>query len=257
MRSALATKKSASKTQAATADLTLPNTTTPSSDANTKGPAAASLKTTKAKKNKGKVSDRDAKDKLLEWPTIASKLWTVPSAAKAKWIQAQPKAKGSRAKHPTINTPGAKLFATQPDGMWTFTDGGGFADVICVEVCGTIQNLNDKRSRYAPFGPGLVVTFPVAWWKAEIARPGKAGYTEPRWKAAGAFSACPSADTSATVRHLRVLYAIPDAQYDKWQKNNVPAAYEYVIKHSSLSSHNSPDFRTFLRGMSPSAHWYP
>ena len=96
---------------------------------------------------KRKLSDAEAKAILLKkWPT-RTKHWP-PLGGRGYWLRGQPR-EGKMA-GPKLASPGMKLFATQPDGLWIHFQGVASCDVVVIEVCGTAQNLNDKRSRYFP-----------------------------------------------------------------------------------------------------------
>ncbi len=53
----------------------------------------------------------------------------------------------------------------------------------------------------------------------------------------------------------RILYAIPNDLYHKWCREHTPTGYEYFCPHSSLATFNSQQMQTFLRSMSPAAHF--
>lgn len=196
-----------------------------------------------------KLSDKEAKDLLLKWPT-RTKLWPPPEG-RGFWIRGQPK-EGERP-GPRLSSPGANLFMTQPDGLWVHFKGTACCDVVAIEVCGTIQNLNDKRSRYIPASHSLVLTCTSAWLKEEIAvqRAGR----RPRWEASASFGDEPSGDLSIPVRHLRVLYGIPNALYQKWCRGHTPTGYEFFSPHSSLGTYNSQPMQAFLRKMSSASQF--
>lgn len=203
---------------------------------------------------KAKLSDREAKEILRDWPRRSKKLWAVPGG-RGFWLRAQPIDKASKVKSPRISIPGSKLFATQPDGMYVFLRNPEFADIVAIEVCGTPQNLNDKRSRYAATVRSLVLSCPLAWLEAEI--PIQKGRNTSRWEASRLFGARkPTTDLSLPIRYLRVLYALPNDMYADWVNNNVPGGHEYLCPHSSLSSHNSQNMRMFLRQLSFAGHFY-
>jgi hypothetical protein len=196
-----------------------------------------------------KLSDKEAKDVLLSWPN-RTKLWPPPSG-KGYWIRGQP-TNGVTA-GPRIASPGARLFRTQPDGLWVYINDPTSCDVVAVEVCGTVQNLNDKRSRYIPASHSLVLSCSLAWIEQEIAV--QKGGKRSRWKAAGTFARKPTADLSLPVRHLRVLYGIPNAIYHKWCRDHTPTGYEFFCPHSSLQTYNSSPMQAFLRQMSSAAQF--
>jgi hypothetical protein len=144
---------------------------------------------------------------------------------------------------------------TQPDGLWLhIRPEDGFADAVAVEVSRSTQNLNDKRSRYAPATHSLVVDCPLAWLLAEVKLQG--GGRRPRWQAAGTFDQRPTADLTFAVRLLRVLYALPNDLYRNWMPGHVPTGYEYFIPHASLASYNSQAMQNFLRRLTWRSHFY-
>lgn len=199
--------------------------------------------------NMNKLSDQQAKALLLTWPT-RSKLWP-PPGGRGFWIRGQPK--DQMQPGPRLASPGAKLFTTQPDGLWVHFTNAECCDVIAVEVCGTIQNLNDKRSRYIPASHSLVLSCSSAWLNEGIAVQ-NSGW-RPRWQASASFDLEPSGDIQVPVRHLRVLYGIPNALYDKWCREHTPTGYEFFAQHSSLATYNSPPMQRFLRQMSSASQF--
>ncbi len=196
-----------------------------------------------------KLSDGDAKKLLLKWPT-RTKLWP-PPGGRGYWIRGQPSDGGKPG--PRLSSPGAKLFTTQPDGLWIHFNSGISCDVVAVEVCGTIQNLNDKRSRYIPASHSLVLACSVAWLKEEITV--QKGGARARWKACASFDTEPAEDLQVPVRHLRVLYGIPNGLYNKWCAEHTPTGYEFFSPHSSLATYSSQAMQAFLRQMSSAAQF--
>ena len=67
---------------------------------------------------------------------------------------------------------------------------------------------------------------------------------------AGSFDTKPAEDLSVPIRHLRVMYGIPNALYHKWCREHTPTGYEFFAPHSSLHTYNSPAMQQFLRQMS-------
>jgi hypothetical protein len=119
-----------------------------------------------------KLSDAQAKVLLRGWPShrgdvVRSDAWPTPHG-KGAWLRAQPPETASKP-GPRPRSPGAKLFSTQPDGLWVwFGPEAQFADVLVIEVCGTAQNLNDKRSRYGPTTMSLLLITPRRWLLSEV-----------------------------------------------------------------------------------------
>jgi len=203
---------------------------------------------------KQKLKDSEAKAILLQWPQRTKTLWSTQTPSE-HWMRAQPAAASGAARSPRLSLPGARLFHTQPDGMWLRLDASlRFADVVCIECCGTIQNLNDKRSRYAPSTHGLVVLVKESWLTESITV--QHGSKMSRWRATGSITSAPTTDCVATVRHLRVLYALPNILYSGWVTQGVLGAHEFMCRHSSLDGYNSQTMQRFLKRMSPSMHLY-
>ena len=197
-----------------------------------------------------KLSDNEAKQILLGWPG-RTKHWPPPNGI-GYWIRTQPKS-GTRP-GPTLSSPGASLFHTQPDGMWAHFREAESCDVVVIEVCGTAQNLNDKRSRYIPASHSVVLNCSRAWLLEHI--PTKAGGTAARWDASGCFANEPSQDIFVPVRYLRVLYALPDDLYHNWCYEHVPTGQEFFCPHSSLTSFTAQKMQKFLRQMSIASQFY-
>ena len=197
-----------------------------------------------------KLTDAQAKAILLTWPTRTN-IWPAPGGI-GYWLQAQPRS-GSRP-GPRLSSPGATLFRTQPDGLWVFFHDTQSCDVVAVEVCGTAQNLNDKRSRYIPSSHSLVLSAAAAWLTEDVVV--QAGGERTRWRATGTLTAAPTADLVVPVRHLRVLYALPNSLYNDWCSEHAPTGYEYFCPHSSLNSINSQNMRASVKRMSIASQFY-
>ncbi len=195
------------------------------------------------------MTDAQAKAILRVWPNRTKKVWA-PPAGQGYWLRGRPSAGAVSA--PKLHAPGAQLFHTQPDGLYLYLH-EHYADAICIEVCNTIQNLNDKRSRYIPASHSLLVTAPLRWLLEAIGT--QHGGQAPRWNAARTFPRRPRQDVTLPVRHLRVLYALPPHHYSAWKANNIPAGYEYFCRQSSLKTYNSQVMQKFLRQMSVTAQF--
>ncbi len=198
------------------------------------------------------LSDDAAKEVLRGWPQRPTK-WFRTAQTTGFWLRAQPP--DGHTAGPKLVMPGATEFATQPDGLWLWFGELDFVDVIAVEVCRgqRDQNLNDKRSRYMPTTHALLVACSRAWLTAEI---GVYRGREARWKACDTITKEPTSNVRLPVRHVRVLYALPNRLYDPWLRSVTPAAHEYFCRHSSLRSHTAPGFRAFLNRMLPGTQFY-
>jgi hypothetical protein len=200
---------------------------------------------------KKKLSDAEAKAILKKWPNRTRSVWPAPNGH-GYWICAQPRL--GKAPGPTLSAPGADLFKTQPDGLWIYAADRDYCDIVAIEVCGTIQNLNDKRSRYFPSSHSLILTATKRWLDEEISI--QKGGRAPRWDAVRTFGKEPDADMKIPVRHLRVMYALPNDAYEAWAKQHSPTGYEFFCPHSSLDSYRSPKMQRFLGQMSIANQFY-
>lgn len=205
------------------------------------------------KKASLKLSDAAAKKILLKWPQLTNRLF-IPPLDSGYWLRAAPKGSQGAKILPKLHAPGSgDAFTTHPDGLYLFFCKREYADVISIEICGSIQNLHDKRSRYASTGSAIMLTCRRSWLREDVSVQG--GGLRPRWKVLG-LEEEPSDRLQVPVRFLRVLYSLPNAAYSKWRKNHVPAGHEYYCAHSSLDSHNSPQMIEFLRSLSIHSHFY-
>lgn len=198
-----------------------------------------------------KLSDAQAKAILLEWPKSTKRVWPAPQG-EGRWVQAQPVSGNARS--PRISSPGAKLFTTQPDGLYVFFNGASSCDLVVIEVCGSIQNLNDKRSRYFPSSHSIVLNCSRSWFLERVRTQG--GGKKARWDLAESIELQPNKDLALPVRYLRVLYALPNELYLKWCPDHVPTGYEYFCAHSSLNSYKSQKMQEFLARMSIATQFY-
>lgn len=184
--------------------------------------------------------DREAKTILLGWPTRTT-IWPTPGGV-GYWLRGQPTVSGS-APGPRITAAGATMFKTQPDALWAYFSSDAFCDLVAIEVCGSIQNLNDKRSRYVDSGHSVLLACHLDWLKAEIGLTN--GGKRPRWKASGTIPHEPTKDLQFPVRYMRVLYSLPNDLYDQWCPNHIPSGHEFFCRHSSLNSCNSKTMQPF------------
>lgn len=156
---------------------------------------------------------------------------------------------------PYFRTPGAKLFKTQPDGLWLYFSGEGWVDAISIEHCSSVQNLNDKRSRYMPTLNSVLVHVKRTWLQGLIGV--QHGGQAERWAATRTM---PKPDFTNKefefpVRHVRVLYALRSDHYSRWIPNHVATGYEFFCTHESLRTWTSQTTQVFLSRMSSVANY--
>jgi hypothetical protein len=203
----------------------------------------------------GIMTDAEGKAILRRW-TTRTRIWPPPISG-GWWMRSRPNEPASQV-GPSLRAPGADLFSTQPDGLYLFMSDAEFVDAICVEVCSSITNLNDKRSRYFPSSHSLLVDLPISWLLHDIGL--QNGPMSPVWRASNAFENEPPHDLVRPVRHLRVLHCLPNSHYERWRANHPPTGYEFFCRDSSLDTFNSKPMRLFLRQMSVASNfrtWRP
>jgi hypothetical protein len=195
------------------------------------------------------MTDAQGKAILRTW-NPRTRIWPPPDGI-GWWLRARPN--GPHQVGPQLRAPGAGLFSTQPDGLYLFLGHAEYADVVCIEVCSSITNLNDQRSRFFPSSHSVLVDIPTLWLRQDFDL--QHGGVAPAWRASGAFTAEPTSPVVRPIRHLRVLYCLPDAHYNNWKANHPPTGYEFFCRDSSLNTFNSPPTRAFLRQMSIASHF--
>lgn len=204
---------------------------------------------------KKRISDDEAKQQLLTWPR-RPRTW-FPDGQ--RWLRAQPV--DGRSTAPRLNRPGVRDFTawTQPDGLWISlandTTQPVSAALLVVEVCGTWQNLADKRSRYSPSNSALLVHLSAAWLSERVRV--QHGAMPQRWTLLDAFEEQPTADLRLPVRSLRVLYSLPNdvhprkrdsMMYCQAKDSLALEAHEFIAPHSALGSTN-PQLRELVGRM--------
>lgn len=196
-----------------------------------------------------RLTDRTGKKVLRAWP-VKTKMF----GKSALWLRAQPKDASKTQVAPRLRHLGVEKGGTHPDGLWLGVTPGAwpkYCDVVAVEVCGSEQNLNDKRSRYGRGSVPLVLASPIGWL-SEATR-GRGTYK--RWKALGIDNPGSNAEGefSIPVRHLYVLFSLWDNLYDAMKAKFVPAGHEFFCSHTHLKQRNTKKMRTFLGRMDVSA----
>lgn len=212
-----------------------------------------------------KLSDREAKNILRKWPDVTKELF-IPPTDQSVWFRAAPKsdrADGHDRILPKIHTLGSmRQLTTHPDGLYialSFDKNDKkeeefpYVDVISIEVCGTTQNLSDKRSRYAGLGTSIVLRFRKGWLQQSVVL--EKGLVRSRWQILGLPSE-PHDHLQVPIRFMRVLYALPDNEYFKLRDVLVPGGHEYYCSHSSLETQNSPQMKKFLKNLNIHSHFH-
>lgn len=180
--------------------------------------------------------DSLVKDRLRRWPQSPPGLQPLKRSPHA-WLRGRPVADLS-ACHPFLKLPGCDRLRTLPDGLWLNFAGTPmepYVDIFAVEACGSLQNLLDKRSRFAPSTHSLLAVCPVPWLLAPV----DAGDSTPRWKATGVLLREPVMPVVLPVRDLRVLYALKRDHYTGFARYQVPHAHEFFVPMEALTAEDS------------------
>lgn len=209
------------------------------------------------------LNDANAKDRLRQgWPAN-TRAWS--GEGEEWWLRAQPKDGPSAPTGPRLMAPGSKLFATQPDGLWITlgiprgdtASRAEHIDCIAIEASRSRQNLADKRSRYAASTTSLVVDLPLKWLDKLISVQGQGNVQRTRRELLGGNLATTGA-VRLPVRHLRVLYALPNNGQQslfKSVKRSVPlGAHEFLCTHGLLGSWPRISSSGLFQRMAPSSH---
>ncbi len=163
-----------------------------------------------------------------------------PRRGKEAWLRGRPSEDETRISSPFLKIPGSSRLRTLPDGLW-LNFGGGFADpfvdILAIEACSTIQNLLDKRSRFAPSTHSTMCLCPIEWLLAPIAPDDPT----PRWRTTGIFMHEPYTDITVPVREMRVLYGLKSGHYKGFARHQLPHAHEFFVPMETLTEENSED----------------
>ncbi len=180
------------------------------------------------------------------------------SGGSEAWLRGRP-ADVANAHEPYLKLPGSDRMRTLPDGLWLNfggTPAEPFADILAIEACGTLPNLLDKRSRFAPSTHSLMAVCPVPWLLAPVSP----NDTAARWRATGVIIGEPSQPLILPVRDVRVLYALKQRHYAGFAASQVPHTHEFFMPMDALvdaEAPRNPAVRALLARASARAHFMP
>lgn len=169
--------------------------------------------------------------RLKKWPQRPPGLVSSTKGRDA-WLRARPAV--NEIGNPFLKLPGTNTFRTLPDGLWLNFGGTPvepYVDIFAIEACGSLQNLLDKRSRFAPSTQSLLVVCPVQWLLA----PALPGDPTPRWKVTGVLRAEPVQPLILPVRDLKVMYGLKPRQY-RFATSSLPHPHEYFVPVEALTA---------------------
>jgi hypothetical protein len=100
-----------------------------------------------------------------------------------------------------------------------------------------VQNLQDKRARFAPSTSSLLVVCPLGW----LLEPVEPEDPTPRWHRIGLLRQAPTEPLVLPVRDVRVLYGLKPEHYLSVARGQVPQPHEYFCPIGALTSADAPD----------------
>ena len=204
--------------------------------------------------------DHLVRRRLQQWPHRPPGLAKLP--AREAWLRGRP---GDPCNNPIppaqpfLKFPGSNRMRTLPDGLWLNFGGTPdepYADIFAIEACGSLQNLLDKRSRFAPSTRSLVAVCPVSWLMAPV----MPGDPTPRWKATRVLRGEPVVPLVLPVRDIRVMYALKQRQYKGFAECQLPQPHEYFVPMEALvaeDAHENPAMRELVSRASVRSNFYP
>ena len=192
---------------------------------------------------------------LQKWPQRPPGLYPRPGQS-GTWLRARPAEEPSP---PYLKLPGTHKLKTLPDGLWLHFSGPAdepFVDILCIEACSTIQNLLDKRSRFAPSTQSLLCVCPLNWLLAPIT------VTDgtPRWQAMRIMPSEPQANLVVPVRDIRVLYGLREKHYRDFAAQQVPHPHEFFCPMAALvteRAYDHPEMQALMARLSATANFFP
>ncbi|HWA80118.1 MAG TPA: hypothetical protein VG848_07375 [Acetobacteraceae bacterium] len=175
--------------------------------------------------------DALVRHRLRSWPQRPPGL--IPRTREREgWLRARPGPE-SETCHPFLKFPGSNRLRTLPDGLWLHFGGvpvEPFVDIFAIEACGSLQNLLDKRSRFAPSTNSLLAVCPLPWLLA----PALPDDPTPRWRLTGVVLAPPVVPLVLPVRDVRVMYGLKQRHYNGFAKSQIPHPHEYFVPMEAL-----------------------
>lgn len=191
--------------------------------------------------------DTFVRERIRAWPQTPPGLEQADAQGRGVWLKARP---GPALENdaPSLKIPGASRMRTFPDGLWLWFGGSQadpFVDIFAIEVCGSLQNLLDKRSRYTPSLHSLLISCPAVWLRRPVSEHDDA----PRWQRTGLFDVAPQSPIAMPVRDMRVLYALKPKLFREFAACNIAHAHELFAPVDILvdeAGWQAPALRQFL-----------
>jgi hypothetical protein len=196
--------------------------------------------------------DSLVRERLKQWPQRPP---GVRAAGKDAWLRGRPSE--DLRYHPFLKLPGSTRWRTLPDGLWLNFGGtpvDAYVDIFAIEACGSLQNLLDKRSRFAPSTHSMLAVCPVQW----LLSPVMPGDPTPRWKVTGVLREEPAVPFVVPVRDMHVLYGLKRKHYQGFARHQLPHAHEFFAPMEALTAFDgdkNPDLHALLAHASAAANF--
>ena len=194
--------------------------------------------------------------RLREWPQRPPGIPDDSQGCPDGWLRGRPSAP-TGSYHPYLKLPGSDRYRTLPDGLWLNfggTPADPYVDIFAIEACGSMQNLLDKRSRFAPSTNSMLAVCPVPWLLAAVDDTD----STPRWQVTGLLRAEPIQPLILPVRDVRVLYGLKTHHYQGFARNQIPQPHEYFAPMDALTAqggHEDPAMQALVARASTSANF--
>ena len=194
------------------------------------------------------------KERLKQWPQRPPGV-KAAALGRDSWLRGRPS--DDLRYHPFLKLPGSTRWRTLPDGLWLNFGGTPdepYVDIFAIEACGSLQNLLDKRSRFAPSTHSLLAVCPMQW----LLSPVMPGDPTPRWRVTGVLRQEPTGPLVVPVRDMHVLYGLKQKHYQGFARHQLPHAHEYFAPMDALTAYDgdkNPDLQALLARASATANF--
>jgi hypothetical protein len=198
--------------------------------------------------------DALVRERLKQWPQRPPGVKSTALRDDA-WLRGRP-SEDVRC-HPFLKLPGSTRWRTLPDGLWLNFGGtpvDAYVDIFAIEACGSLQNLLDKRSRFAPSTHSLLAVCPVQW----LLSPVMPGDPTTRWKVTGVLREEPTVPFIVPVRGMHVLYGLKRKHYQGFARHQLPQAHEFFAPMEALTAYDgdkNPDLHALIARASAGANF--
>jgi hypothetical protein len=208
-----------------------------------------------AASERGHVMDRLVRNQLKKWPQRPPGIVANPMQP-GTWLRGRPGDHASLAQ-PFLKVPGSQRLRTLPDGLWLHFSphpDDPYVDILCIEACSTLQNLLDKRSRFAPSVSSLLAVCPLPWLLA----PAQENDPVPRWRLIRLFAEQPTGPCILPVRDVRVVFGLTRPHYEHFAASQVAHPHEFFCPMDALmdeQGHEHPAMRDLIFRASATANF--